>query len=166
MHRYNLRSMGTHELLKARFAMVRQDLGQVLDRLVDADLTWAPREGMRTISGQLLEIANKEKEATKWLQTGTWPDEDPDAFDESTATLEEIKAVLAALRQQTYAYIDSMSETELERTVRLEEPWWEALRLTDCPLSEILRNIAMHEWYHTGQLVAYLWQKGDDPETW
>jgi uncharacterized damage-inducible protein DinB len=121
---------------------------------------------MRTVRGQLLEIANKEKEALKWIRTGTWPDEDPDAFDEPAASLAEIQSVLGQLRADTYAYIDSLSEGELEQPVFPPQKWWEALGLTECPRSEVLRNIAVHEWYHTGQLVTYFWVRGDNPDEW
>lgn len=154
------------DFLKARFASVRQDLDQVLRRLTDADLSWAPREGMRTIAGQLLEIANKEKEALGWVQTGVWPDDGPDAFDSETATLEDIRSAMAALRIATYDYIDSLSNTELEQPIPNPNRWYEALRVTDCPLSEVLRSIATHESYHTGQLVIYLWLRGDHPYEW
>ena len=125
---------GEHEFLKARFAYVRQDLEAVLRRLQDSDLTWSPREGMHTIAELLLEIANKEKEALGWIQTGVWPDDGPDAFDVATATLEDIKAAMASLRATTYAYIDSLSEAQLDALVHSPEGWWEALRLNDCPV--------------------------------
>ncbi len=154
------------DFLKARFACARQDLEEILSRLQDSDLTWSPREGMLTIAGQLLEIANKEKEALGWLRTGVWPDEGPDAFDMETATLEDIKAAMAALRVETYAYIDSLSDAQLEQPVPNPDRWYEALRVNDCPLSEVLRTIAAHEYYHTGQLVTYLWVRGDNPYEW
>jgi len=155
-----------HEFLKARFAYVRQDLEGVLQRLDDSDLTWKPAEGMPSIADLLLEIANKEKETIPWLQTGVWPDGGPDAFDLESATLEDIKAAFATLRPQTYAYIDSLSQAELDELVQSPERWWEALRLTACPRSEVIRNIAVHEWYHTGQLITYLWIRGDNPNNW
>lgn len=154
------------ELLKARFAMVRQDLEEVLDRLTDADLRYAPRIGMRTVAGQLIEIANKEKEALGWIRAGVWPDGEPDAFDPETADLATMRAALNKLRADTFAYIDSQSEAQLCEPISCPERWWEALRLTSCPKNEVLRNIAAHEWYHTGQLVTYLWMRGDDPDTW
>lgn len=154
------------ELLKARFACARQDLESVLDKLDDSDLPWLPREGMRTIAGQLLEIANKEKETLGWVQTGTWPDDEPDAFEIQSATLEDIRATLAMLRQETYAYIDSLSSPQLEQIIPNPDHWNEALRITDCPLSEVLRSIATHELYHTGQLIIYLWMRGDNPYEW
>jgi len=155
-----------HDLLKARFAMASQDLDRVLNRLTDTDLPWAPIEGMRTVAGQLLEIANKEKEGLVWLREGVWPDGGPDAFDPETATLEKIKVALKSLRADTFAYIDSLSEAELGELMRSPERWWEALRLEQCPKSEVLRNIAAHEWYHTGQLITYLWLRGDNPYKW
>lgn len=155
-----------HDYLKARFAYVRQDLDGVLGRLKDSDLSWSPAEGARTIAGQLLEIANKEKETLVWIQTGAWPDGGPDAFEPETATLKGIQSTLAALRAATYAYIDSLSEADLDELVQSPQKWWEALRLTACPRADVLRNIAVHEWYHTGQLVTYLWIRGDNPDAW
>ena len=155
-----------HDLLKARFNLTGKFLQQVIDRLKDEDLPWSPALGMRTIRNQLLEIADKERETLKWIQTGTWPDDDPPTFDEESASLEEIKSKIASLRKATFMYIDSLTESELHRLHPAPEGWWEALRLTECPVHEILRNISAHEWYHTGQLLVYLWSRGDDPETW
>jgi uncharacterized damage-inducible protein DinB len=138
------------DALNANLACARQDLDGVLARLGDADLLWSPREGMPTIA----------------IQTGVWPDEGPDAFAVQSATLEEIKAAMAALRVETYRYIDSLHDTELEQPIPNPNRWREALRMTDCPLSEVLRNIAAHEWYHTGQLITYLWLRGDNPDDW
>lgn len=154
------------EALKANLACARQDLDEVCARLGDADLPWSPREGMPTIADLLLEIANKEKETLGWIQTGVWPDEGPDAFAVQSAALEEIKATMAALRVETCRYIDSLRDTELEQPIPNPNRWREALRMTDCPLSEVLRNIAAHEWYHTGQLITYLWLRGDNPDDW
>ena len=154
------------KFLKARFAYARKDLEEVLSRLENSDLSWSPREGMPTIADLLLEIANKNKETPVWIQTGVWPDDGPDAFDTATATVDEIRATLAALQSETYAYIDSLSDEELERPIPNPNNWGEALRITDCPLSEVLRGIAVHEFYHTGQLITYLWLRGDNPNEW
>jgi uncharacterized damage-inducible protein DinB len=157
---------GTHDLLKARFAHVRRDLDRVLDKLVEADMRWAPALGMRTVAGQLVEIADKERETLAWVQTGIWPDDEPPSFAEETVTLAEARSALARLREATYTFIDGLSEAELERTVANPDGWYEALGLNQCPLSEVLRTVAAHEWYHTGQLVMYLWSRGEDPYAW
>ena len=157
---------GIRECLKARFVSARQDLEAVLCRLGEPDLPWSPREGMHTIAGQLLEIANKEKETLGWVRSGVWPDDGPDAFDVQTATVEDMRAAMAALRLETYQYIDSLDDAQLEQPLPNPERWVEALRLADCPLNEVLGSIATHEYYHTGQLIVYLWMRGDNPDEW
>jgi uncharacterized damage-inducible protein DinB len=134
---------------------VRQDFDEVLDGLTDDDLALSPADDLPSVAGLLVEMANKEKELIAWLETGVWPEGDPDAFAEA-ATLAEIRSAFAALRERTLSYIDSFDEAGLEELVPCPEKWWEALRLEACPRSEILRNIASHEWYHTGQLIVYL----------
>ena len=155
--------MRTHDYLKARLLFVRQDFDEVLEKLTDADLPWRPSEDMPSIAGLLVEIANKEKELIAWLQSGEWPDDDPDAFDEM-ATLADMRLVFATLREETLRYIDSFDEAGLEEIVPCPEQWWEALRLEACPRSEILRNIAADEWYHTGQLIVYQSMRGLNPD--
>lgn len=148
-------AIGTHDYLKARLLYVRQDFDEVLNELTDADLSRRLPGDLPSVAGLLVEIANKEKELIVWLQQGVWPDDDPDAF-EDTATLAEMRSVFGDLRRQTLRYIDSFDEAGLEEVVPCPEKWWEALRLEACPRSEILRNVASHEWYHTGQLIVYL----------
>jgi uncharacterized damage-inducible protein DinB len=150
----------THDYLKARLLYVRQDFDEVLEKLTDADLALRPIDDMPSVAGLLVEMANKEKELIAWLQSGEWPDDDPDAFEE-TATLAEMRSVFATLREETLRYIDSFDEAGLEELVPCPEKWWEALRLEACPRSEILRNLAAHEWYHTGQLIVYLHRQSE-----
>jgi uncharacterized damage-inducible protein DinB len=158
--------MTTHEILKARFAVVRQDFDGVLTQLNDQDLDWRPADGMPKVRDLLLEIADKEREVILWIERGEWPDGDPPTFTPEHATLNEIKTAVQSLRAATYTFIDSKSEADLERLVSNPEGWWEALRIKQCPVSEILRNIAVHEWYHTGQLATYLWLMGRNPNNW
>lgn len=127
----------------------------MLEKLTDADLPWRPTDNMPSVAGLLIEMANKEKELISWLQGGEWPDDDLDAFDE-TATIAQMRSVFSSLREQTLNFIDSFDEEGLEELVQCPEKWWEALRLEACPRSEILRNLAAHEWYHTGQLIVYM----------
>lgn len=85
---------------------------------------------------------------------------------ENQDSIDGMRVVLAEMRQETLAYIDSLSESELETHVAFEGRWWEALRQQAMQRSEAIRSIAAHEWYHTGQLVSYLWSRGDDPYKW
>jgi hypothetical protein len=112
--------MRTHDYLKARLQWVRHDFDEVLEKLTEADLPWRPTDDMLTVAGLLVEMANKEKELIAWLQSGEWPDDDPDAFDEM-ATLAEMRKVFATLREQTLRYIDSFDEAGLEELVPCPE---------------------------------------------
>lgn len=157
--------MSQKKFIEARLNFTRQDLNEVLSRLTDADVTWSPKEGVRKIGSLLLEIANKDREVVRYLQTGQWPDDEPDPFNE-TSSLEEMKAGLQSTRDLTFQFLASLTDEQLDETIQLPEKWWEALRLLECPRSEMLRNISAHEWYHTGQLVIFLWMRGDDPRKW
>ena len=159
--------MNTKRLLKARFAIVRRDLDRVLAHLTEEMLPWAPREGMPTIQGLLFEIAGKEVELLAYARAGgqeEWLE--VENYGGREATLQGMKDVLKEARQATLGYLDSLSEKDLESSIHFPTDWWEGLGQPELPLYEVFRNIAMHEWYHTGQLVSYLWARGDDPYTW
>lgn len=96
--------------------------------------------------------------------SGSEPAHGPDEFAESEApeTLAGWRNLFSESRAGTFAYLDSLAETELDQPIICPERWWEALGLTSCPRHEAFRNIAMHEWYHAGQLITYLGMKGND----
>lgn len=154
-----------HDLLKARFIFVRKALDDVMAKLSDDLLDWAPVPGMRTIEGQLFEIAGKEVELLTFIRGGgevEW--EEVETFGEREKSIEGWRQIFAEIRSDTLSYLDSLSEGDLNKLVPFAEPWWEGLYLEAAPVHELLRNIASHEWYHTGQIVSYLWSIGIDPE--
>lgn len=157
----------THELLKGRLATVRADLDEVMSRLSDDILDWAPTEGMRTVEGQLAEIAATEVQILKWIQN-----QEALSFVTAAAEFTSIKSVgdwketLHKQRAETLRYIDALSTDELEELVQFPSDWFEALQLPAVPLSEGIRSLAQHEWYHVGQLVSYMWSRSDDPYSW
>ena len=158
--------MPTSDFLVARLAVTRADLKDVLDHLTEDCLRWKPAPGMHSVGDLLCEIARKDMEIIGWLRNGEWPDDEPDPFDPETATLAEMKAGLDHTRIQTLNYINQQTDEQLEELITLPERWWEALRLLECPKSEMIRNISAHEWYHTGQLITYLWSQGQNPNEW
>lgn len=158
--------MSSREFLVARLAMTRSDLTDVLGHLSDSDLRWVPAEGMNSVCDLLCEIARKDMEIIGWLQNGEWPDNEPDPFDAKSATVEQARKGLDETRARTLNYIAKQTDEQLEEIVALPERWWEGLRLLECPKSEMIRNISAHEWYHTGQLIVYLWSQGRNPNEW
>lgn len=156
-----------HDLLKARLAIVREDLDEVLGRLSESDLDWAPTPGMRTVRGQLIEIAATERQLMTWItDQRKLSYQEAEDFGEGSNTFQGLKLALSDTRKQTLEYIDSLTAEELEQPFPFPERWFEALRQPFTPRAEAFRSLAQHEWYHTGQLVSYLWSRGDNPYKW
>jgi uncharacterized damage-inducible protein DinB len=156
-----------HALLKARFALVRRDLDPIVDRLTPDLMKWAPAANMRTIAGQLVEIVATEMQLVARLKNGR-EISDPAALEiiGDGENLDNLRCALTDTRQQTLAYLDSLSETELAEEIAFEGGWFASLMLPTVPRAEIFLNIADHEWYHVGQLTSYLWARGDNPYDW
>jgi uncharacterized damage-inducible protein DinB len=156
-----------HDRLKARLRLVREDLHEVMGRLQDADLAFAPAEGMRTIGGQLAEIAGTERQIMAWLRDGERiPFQEANDFGAQGSSLAGMSRALEEVRSATLAYLDSLSDEELKMPVKMPKGWFESLGAEAVPPSEVFRSIAQHEWYHVGQLVSYQWFRGDDPYKW
>lgn len=154
------------ELLTGRLATIRLDLDEALDHAEGIDLEWAPTEGMRTLGGQILEIAATEDQFLQNLRTGST---EPYAETEARlqrANLAEYRQVLREVREATLEYLNSSSAEELEAEMAIPDGWWEGLGLPSVPRAEIVRSLAAHEWYHTGQIVSYLWFAGRNPYEW
>lgn len=155
-----------HVRLKARLALVRKDLDEALGRLDGIEMSWAPLEGMRTVGGQLLEIAATEHQILVLMKQGIKTNYQDIHSALEKQTLGEYKELLGKTREETLAYLDSLSVEDLQTEIPMPLEYSESLGLDEVPRSEVFRSIAQHEWYHVGQLVSYLWARGDDPYEW
>ena len=155
------------DFLIARFTTVRRNLNRVLDHVPEVLVDWAPKEGMPTIGEILFEIVGKEIELLMYAKAGgrvEWVEIED--FGGREKTLAGLRSVLEETRRETLNYLNSLTDDDLEAIVQFPPGWWEGLGLAELPLHEVIRNVAMHEWYHTGQLTSYLWLRGDDPTAW
>lgn len=156
--------MTSKQLACRRLELVREDLRAVLGRLSEDILDWSPAPGMRTVGGQLKEIATTETQIMRWLRDGVKePFEAVEAECERNS-LADYVSLLNEVRESTLAWIEA--EPDVDAEIAMPEVWLDGLRLSRVPLREVLASIAMHEWYHTGQLVSYVWARGDDPYSW
>jgi uncharacterized damage-inducible protein DinB len=154
------------EIIRGRLKTARWWLDSVLTRLTPEMLGWAPKEGMRTISGQLVEIIEVEAQLVPVMVYGkTLSDEELAAIVGDPTSLEGLKNVLTEVRGRTLAHLDSLSEADLAEEVSLPQ-WYGAYWPKPGPLGEHFRNTAEHEFYHAGQLMSYLWAAGDNPFDW
>jgi hypothetical protein len=160
-------NLSRRALVKARLINVRQWLDSVLPRLTPEILDWAPAEGMRTISGQLVEIISVELSLVPRLKEGRQPsDPEIDAIIGDQSSLENLLQTLVEVRKGTLEYLESLTDDELAEEVPSGEAWFGTLWLPEMPRAEHFLNIAEHEFYHVGQLISYLWCRGDDPYKW
>jgi uncharacterized damage-inducible protein DinB len=153
------------DLIKARMKNTRAWLNTVLRKLTPDQLDWAPTEGMRTVAGQLAEIITVEIPLVPHLKEGRQPEEaEVDAVVGDQHNLENLLQKLIDVRQTTLDYLDSLTDEQISEVVPSGEAWFGTMWLPEMPRSEFFLNIAEHEYYHVGQLISYLWCKGQEWE--
>jgi uncharacterized damage-inducible protein DinB len=130
-------------------------------------MDWAPADDMRTVAGQLVEIIAVEAPLAPRLREGRQPtDEEVDVVIGDQHNLENLLQKLIDVRSTTLEYMDSLSDSELAEVIPSGQAWFGTMWLPEMPRAEHFLNIAEHEFYHTGQLISYLWCHGDDPYKW
>ena len=155
------------ELIVARFQTYRADLVQVLGRLSDDLLDWAPAKGMRTVGGQLAEILATEEYLVSRLRGETLqPYTDRYRELATLGSMDAYRQRFRETREDTLCYLASLGEADLAEPVALPPEIFESLHLPVVPRGEVFRSMVQHEWYHVGQLTSYLWMRGDNPYEW
>lgn len=156
--------MVRREIARGRMAQVRGELLECLVSVTDELLPWAPSDGMRTVAGQLAEILVTEMQIVAVLRG-----EPSQSFQAqyrellATPTKAAFLEKLASARAHTLATLDGFSEEELLESIEMDPNWFESGGLSQVPRIEVFGAIPMHEWYHTGQLISYLWSRGVNP---
>jgi uncharacterized damage-inducible protein DinB len=155
------------DLIVSRLNFVRRGLDEVVSRLSDDMIHWAPGEGVRPIDDQLLEIGMNEVMSIALLRDGKkLSHAEAEATLVHNSTVETLKKMLDDVRESTLSYIESLSEEQLAESVVADNPWFASFGLGQVPRYDALTSIAFHEHYHVGQLVTSLWVKGDNPYSW
>ncbi len=154
------------DLILAQLSSVRNELREAFVRIDDSFMDWAPADGMRTVKGQLVEIISTESNIIEKI-TGN------QNFDFAKIEKEinqnnscrDFDVLLASSRQKTINLIEQ-NRNQLDRIVQTSKNFLVYLELDAIPMGELFRYIARHESYHCGQLVSYLWARGDNPYDW
>ena len=159
--------MTTQDLVRSNFSSVRKSLDEVIAHLEDEMLYWAPRPEMHSIHRVLMDILTTEVSIVERLQgVPRRSDEELDAPYLPIKTVDGMAEMLELVRAGTLTYLSSLSESDLGAPAKISQAFQQELDLTPAPVSEVLRYIARHEYYHTAQLISYLWTRGDDPYEW
>lgn len=93
------------------------------------------------------------------------PDEE-DAPLWAAKTVDELVKMLDETRALTLQLLDQTREEELHAQVKVSAGFAEYLGLETVTAAALFSFIARHESYHAGQLVSYLWSRGDNPYDW
>jgi len=159
--------MSTVKLIRASLESVRSELLEPVNRLTDDLLPWAPASGMRTIQGQIVEVMGTEIAVLNLIKGGEpMPEKERDAHLWAATSVGELQELLASTRAATLAHLESLDEERVNQAAWVYKGFAAFLRLQEVPVAELFRFIAIHESYHAGQLVSYLWTRGDDPYKW
>lgn len=159
--------MPLKEMLRSQLDSVRSDLVETYPHLTDDLLPWAPAEGMRTVQGQFVEMISTERAITTRLQgkeSGNPDEEDAPLW--AAKTVDELVKMLDETRALTLQLLDQTSEEDLHAQVKVSAGFAEYLGLETVTAAALFSFIARHESYHAGQLVSYLWSRGDNPYDW
>ncbi len=159
--------MSERQLILAQLLSVRKELMEVVDRLEDSILAWAPGPGMRTIHGQIVEILMTEANIhDRVLGRPKRAVKEIEAPYRAMKSVGELRNALSEVRQESLRILESLGELRLGEKVETSAEFARWLELEYVPVSELFRFLARHESYHAGQLVSYLWARGDDPYEW
>lgn len=154
------------DALRQRLRLARADLMEAWSRVTDPMLPWAPAEGMRPLGDLMREILATELEIVAVLRDGHAGDYAEHWASAGCDTSGAYAARAFDVRAATLAWLDAQTDAALRAPRPMPDAWWPGLGLAQAPAHEVVRSIAQHEAYHTGQLVSYLWARGDDPYAW
>ncbi|MBS1701591.1 MAG: DinB family protein [Armatimonadetes bacterium] len=159
--------MTTIRSIQASLSSVRTDLAEVFPRLSDEMLEWAPADGMRTVKGQFVEILGTETSLQYLIQALPRPENDVvDAPFWATKTVDCLRQKTDEVRQATLTLLRNVGDEGLQTPVEVSAGFAEYLDLDVVTIEDLFRFISRHESYHAGQLVSYLWMRGDNPYDW
>ena len=94
-------SFQTAVYLQARFAIARDDLDEILGKLTQEKMNFAPKEGIRTVAGQLVEIAESELQIlVGMMEAKIFTDLEAEQTFGDCNSLENLKKVLVETRKK------------------------------------------------------------------
>jgi uncharacterized damage-inducible protein DinB len=164
--------MGTTTLGRPHAARLRGDLEEIRKELTNTvknlapeDLGWSPNTEakMRTFKDLLQEIGAMEAVTLQMAAHGEELDWMSVVQDLDKENVTDILAGLSEIRTKTVAYLESVSEENLQTPIPLNEEWQGYFNAPEVEPEELIRWILRHEYYHLGQMITYQWYRGHNP---
>lgn len=139
----------TINILLSEWGRIRAKLMETIDNLQEEDLAFRPFEGSWTVRELLVHIAHEEMGEFRYgilQELDQWPA--AYAVEEYTS-ISSIKGLLEQVHKPVVAYLKTLADSDLERTV--DAPWGNSYRL-----GEMIGHIVEHEIHHRGELSLIL----------
>lgn len=148
------------ERLIHELTSIREELKHELERVSDAELDWAPSEGMKSYRAQIQEIGAMTAETTTVLTEGRIP-----SWEEAEAKVrgESVAELVASLDETLATLLSHLRAGFCEERIAIPEEWEAFFGTAILEPEELVRWIARHEYYHLGQIVTYNWIRGKNP---
>lgn len=128
---------------------IRSDLYTTIDQFPDDELNFQPFDGSWTVGQIMLHVADAEDGWLRYVLTrelDQWPDYYTLAnYRDKPA----IKQALAQVQNHMVAYLDTLQEADLSRTINA--PWGDELQI-----GWVLWHVIEHEIHHRGELSLIL----------
>jgi uncharacterized damage-inducible protein DinB len=128
---------------------VRAGLLMTARKFSDADIEYVPFPNGYSVAQLLLHIAHEEEIEVRYGITRELSDAPPAFAAEEYDTLEKIERELSETHARTQAYLETLSDADMEREI--VAPW--GARDT---LSNFLWHVLEHEIHHRGELSLML----------
>lgn len=153
------------ERIRYDLTEIRKELTETVKDLTPDEMNWVPNAdtGMRPIKQLLQEIGTMEAVTLRMATSGEYLDwvAVTQSLDKSNIT--DLLAAMSEIRKTTVAYLESVTEEQLETPMPLNAEWQGYFGVDSLEPEELLRWIVRHEYYHLGQIITYQWQRGQNP---
>ncbi|NIS79834.1 MAG: DUF664 domain-containing protein [Anaerolineales bacterium] len=128
---------------------IRKGLIKTIERFADEELTFVAFDNGYSVRQIILHIAQEEYGEIQYGITRKIDAFPPEYQEDSYPTIESLKALLANVHKETFTYIESLVDDDLEREI--EAQWGGTY-----PLIDMIWHVMEHEIHHRGELSLIL----------
>src|SRR5579862_6035532 len=139
------------ERLSFEAEQIRKELRKEISKVSEADLDWAPAEGMKSYRALLKEIGAMQVESTILVDEGWLPSYEQAEERITGATVEQLMASLDENHRQLLGYLAKVEDSVLNDPIEVPKDWEGFFGTTQLEPEELVRWICRHEYYHQGQ---------------
>lgn len=128
---------------------IRKGLIDTIEKFTDEELSYVAYSNGYSVRQIILHIAQEEYGEIQYGITREINEFPPQYQEDAYPTIESLKALLASVHKDTYMYLESLGDEDLESEI---EAQWGATY----PLVDMIWHVMEHEIHHRGELSLIL----------